>query len=269
MSKILKVSMIFALIGLPLTIVGLFAIGFNFDKLNNKGDPITYEETYNYQDINNFKLSIPYGEVEFKVNNDIENVKLKIETFEKEKWTYNINEGLFLVENTSNSFVNSWWNIFSSYRKSSKVYIEIPSAATFDKVDLSLSAGNMAINDLSFNELSTKVSAGKLTLNNIQGTSIISKNSAGKTLIDNAKVKSMDLTVSAGELRLNSVSVDELKFKVSAGNLNANINGSLESYDVNVEVSAGNCNINNQNVASNKKIEGKVSAGDAYFTFNN
>lgn len=122
-----------------------------------------------------------------------------------------------------------------------KVYIKLPQKQ-YDKVLVTLNAGDLTIQDAVSAELGLKLNAGNTTIKNATADKITISCDAGNVDVKTASVTDMDIDVDAGNVDLRDVKGKTLNVSVNAGN--ASMTGdSLFTDKIDGEVDMGNIDL--------------------------
>ena len=119
-----------------------------------------------------------------------------------------------------------------------RVYIKLPQKQ-YDKVLVTLNAGDLTIQDTACDEL-------ELSLN------------AGNTTIKNATADKITISCDAGNVDVKTASVTDMEIDVDAGNVDLR---DVKGKTLNVSVNAGNASMTDDSLFTDK-IDGKVDMGN-------
>lgn len=265
MSKIAISAVVLAIAGGGLTIGGMSQLGFDPKALSGAESEYTESYAFAVEEVQKWRIEMPYGQVKIQTSNEVESIVVDAESNQKEEWKFAVEEACLHIRGSG--FEYEWWNMFGNWNKKMNLTITVPEDYFVSDLHLSVSAGTIEIDGLSFGSVFTSLSAGNIVLSDIRGTRFQARNSAGTTKISRSDVEELDLDVSAGEFILDLIRFDRLRFDISAGSLEADVIGSLEEYTVDIDVSAGDCNLLDRVGTTEKSIQGDISAGSARFDF--
>lgn len=205
---------------------------------------------FNSEDIQNLELSLGGCKMILRESED-GNFHVKAENI-KNFQTYVKGDTLYV-----NSLVSGSWS-FSSL--STVITVEVPAGFEFDKVRMSLGAGEFTSDCLSGKEIKLELGAGQVTIEKLSVVNMECEVGAGQIVIRNAETTgNLDFKVGMGNLEFAGSIPGNLEAECSMGQMLFHIVGSGEDdHDYNLQCAAGNLCVGSttfSGVAADKKID--------------
>ncbi|MCH5275484.1 MAG: DUF4097 family beta strand repeat protein [Lachnospiraceae bacterium] len=175
-----------------------------------------------------------------------------------------------------NSLVSGSWSFSSN---STVITIEIPAGFQFEKVRMSLGAGEFTSDFLSSQEVKLELGGGDFTFENLTADALECELGAGRVTIEKLSIADMECEVGAGQIIIRDAeTTGDLDFEVGMGDLEftGSVPGNLEAecsmgqmrfhiegsregdHDYNLQCAAGNLRVGSTSfsgVAADKKID--------------
>lgn len=205
---------------------------------------------FNSEEIQNMELSLGGCKMILKESAD-GNFHVRAEKVQNFQ-TY-VKDGTLYV----NSLVSGSWS-FSSL--STVITVEIPAGFEFEKVRMSLGAGEFTSDILSGKEVKLELGAGQVTIEKLSVVNMECEVGAGQIIIRNAEtIGNLDFKVGMGNLEFTGSIPGNLVAECAMGQMCFHIEGSKEGdHDYNLQCAAGNLRAGSTSfagVAANKKID--------------
>lgn len=203
-------------------------------------DRDAYETTFGAENIRNLELDLGGCAVTVTASPDGEyHVQAqKISAFQ----TYTEGDTLYVK-----GLKTGKWNLSTGM----KVIIQIPEGTAFDKVEMSLGAGDFKIDAIKATEMEVELGAGRLQVDSLQTGTFACEVGAGQAVIDNAAfVGNVTLSVGAGEMLVTGSIPGNLTAECGMGNVEITVTGSTEAdHNYEMECAAGNLTAGSRSVA--------------------
>ena len=215
---------------------------FNNDKPIIK-DEESYEETIAAAGIQNLEMDLGGCEVTIEISPDADyHVEAeKISAFQ----TYAEDDTLYV-----RGMQTGTWN--GNLNSNMSVTVQLPADTAYEKVRLSLGAGDFEIESLLADNVVIEIGAGRLQINSLQTEILTVELGAGQAVIKEAKVSaSAVLETGAGEMVFEGSIPGDLQAECAMGNMDIKITGSTESdHNYNLECAAGNLTAGSQSISA-------------------
>ncbi|MGN0431251.1 MAG: DUF4097 family beta strand repeat-containing protein [Lachnospiraceae bacterium] len=206
-------------------------------------DTESYEETISAEGIQKLELELGGCEVyiETSPDGDYHVTAEKISAFQ----TYTENSTLYV-----RGLQNGNWN--GKLNTNMKVTLQIPAETNYDKVEMSLGAGDFTIETLTADDIRIEVGAGRLQISSLRADKLKIELGAGQTIIKEAEVtSSAELTTGVGELIFEGSIPGDLTAECAMGNMEIKITGSTESdHNFKLECAAGNLTAGSKTISA-------------------
>lgn len=188
------------------------------------------------------------------------------ESFRVEAENIDLSSFVCEVENGTLRVVENWrglWArgllsglVFSDYTPVVTIYI--PADFHANRIELKVSAGELALCDLSADYFGLQMSAGTVDAGMVEASSAEVELSAGNAEIEGISATSAEINASAGAITVDALSAADLDLGVSAGAVSVY---NITSERVSAECSAGKMNLSFLNPQDYYYIEMDISAG--------
>lgn len=285
-SGFLIAAVIIFVIGALLFCGGMFALNWNFNKLDvsnytanswtGDGDIITsLDLNISGRDVT--VNAIEEGEANITwFDSDSERVSVSVSQGKltiKEKYFF-VFGPLFSFGNNEKDqlIINIPVNSLEKLQvKHSGGSLNINGIETVNKIEYRQSGGSADLGGIQQTDsLSYDGSGGSIKLSNLKANSIVFDQSGGSAYLNYVETKTFTCDgQSGGRLSLKELIVDKFDIKMSGGTITGSINGQESDYAVSVSKSGGRCNIKEKDgtVVSQKWIKVKQSGGTVNLSF--
>lgn len=172
----------------------------------------------------------------------------------KERW------GTLIIEENSKSVIES--------AKKSELVLTIPRGFTFEKVDISTSAGNFSAETIKAEKIELSFGAGAVSVDSIYASEKIEiDGGAGKIEIRDGKMNNIDIDMGVGRLHLRGCLTGESEIDCGAGGMDLVLTGGEKLYTVSVDKGMGEASISGEAVeddTTHGSGENSVSLGGGF-----
>lgn len=243
-------------LGIILVLAGGAIVGYAAYK--GKFGPVNYEqkEFVTEEDFSNIKINLETIDVEF-VKSDDTKCTIKYETEDGYEQTFDVkNNTLEVIE----SYKLKWYEtIFRWNFRNHKMSIALPKDV-YDEVSLTISTGDVDIEDFSFEKMNLKASTGDINLAQVHVASTLNISvSTGKVTLDYVTADSAAINSSTGEIKLsNTVFMGALSIKTSTGDVRFT---KSDAKTIDVKTSTGDIK---GDILTPKSFDAKASTGEVY-----
>lgn len=253
-----KYSIVAAILGLVIGVIGVVVYGFTHDNFST----VTLDEskTINAKDINKIELESRLSNVHFyPTKSDVITVHLHGETSKKNiELSVSTSGETAIIDIGPKNDSLFHFSPFEFMTKQLQADVEIPQKMYSELKGHSL-AGSITIEQISANHFDLDSSAGSIKANDLKGD-VTAHSSAGSIKLTNIDGK-LDLTDSAGsiDVQLKAIAHD-IYASSSAGSVRIVTEQQPESLQMNLRTSAGHVDVNLANVSYNTKDRDRVIA---------
>ena len=191
--------------------------------------------------------------------NEIDNLKIDLKTSNlvvKSGNTFSIHTNNRYVKQTLNNESltikeNSYFNLSSN----NEVIITIPNDKIFNKINISMGAGNVNLENLTSLYLNIDAGAGNISFDNLSVTEEFDLNGgAGNITINNSQVKNLDLDNGIGEFKFSGYLFGDNEIDMGVGNANLYLYSDIDEYNFYVNKGIGNIIINGEKISDEYKV---------------
>lgn len=258
--------LVFAAIGIGLTVAGAAGMNFDLTGLTKEREFTTFTTEYEVEGvmIENLKIDVDASQVKI-----IDSSSNKIEV------TYKSDAEILNFDGTTLNFkpklsIKHWYNPFELFFANNyEITIGLPSSKDINFLKLDVDACDFSFTNTSLiQDMDIDVDASTFVMDNVNVANLMSEIDASEVNIRNNIFEELTLKASASSIDLKDIKVNDLKFAIDAGSLNARILGNKDDYFINIETSVGSCNLENTSSGDySKSIEGTINAGSANIIF--
>lgn len=126
---------------------------------------------------------------------------------------------------------------------SGSIVLYIPEGQYFEKVDIELGAGMMALNDVTAKDVSLEVGAGQVQAANLQAEQLKASVGAGEIDLDSMNIDVLHAEVGMGELKGSGSINKSADIECAMGNIELKLAGSRQDFNYRLELAAGNLDL--------------------------
>ncbi|ROR27189.1 putative adhesin [Mobilisporobacter senegalensis] len=237
----------------------------NDNNSNNSSDSL--KETYS--GVKSVDIDIHYGEVLIKKG---EEFAIESKNISRNNLKSYMDGDTWRVEDKSNYNINFFGihigndGIDINNRKSS-ITIFIPENFNGEKINISLGAGEIEIDEISGDEVTFDVGAGRMQVNKLVAYKEADLTvGAGKINIDNIQAEETDIECGMGNITIKGVIAGDSNVECGVGQISMYLDGQEEDYNYYIDSGVGNVIINDDEytfTSSTKKVN-----DNAEFDFN-
>lgn len=222
----LIVSIVSGFVGVAGLIGGLFSEKAVTEEL--KTYPLSSEIRRLNLEINAADLCVKKG-TSFTVESNLKNLKIK------EK------DGLLTI--SDNKKLNGDYN-------GAVLTIYVPADMLFHKVDLTMGAGKLTIENLSAETLGFELGAGDVTINTLTAMkSADIDGGAGRITIKGGTLNNLDLDMGVGQLNLTALLTGACEMDLGIGQTNLTLLGTQDDYRLDIEKGIGTVTVDGKKVS--------------------
>ena len=161
----------------------------------------------------------------------------------------------YVKQNLSNETLTIKENKHFNFSSNNDVIITIPVDRIFNKIDISMGAGNINSEDLTSLYLDIDAGAGNITFNNLSVTEEFELDGgAGNITINNSQVNNLELDNGVGEFKFSGYLFGKSEMDMGVGNANLYLNSDIKEYNFYVDKGIGNITINDLKVSDGYKV---------------
>lgn len=161
----------------------------------------------------------------------------------------------YVKQNLSNETLTIKENKHFNFSSNNDVIITIPVDKIFNKIDISMGAGNINSEDLTSLYLDIDAGAGNITFNNLSVTEEFELDGgAGNITINNSQVNNLDLDNGVGEFKFSGYLFGKNEIDMGIGNASLYLNSDIKEYNFYVDKGIGNITINDLKVSDGYKV---------------
>lgn len=250
MRKITKVWLITAgslvLIGLILFAVAMSALKWDFTKLSASEYETNITEIN--ETFNNISVLTETADVVFALSDD-EICKVECYEDEKSKHTVSVENDTLIVKINNQK---SWYDYIGFSPNLQKITVYLPKDYSFGNVDISLSTGDVNMQNTSVGTLNLSVTTGDAYLTDIVCENLISSGSSGDITLNNVlSAGKISVERSTGDVKFNDSDAAKIYVKTNTGDVTGNLLSSkvfvtdtnIGSVDVPKTDDGGKCEI--------------------------
>ena len=143
------------------------------------------------------------------------------------------------------------------------IYIEIPKALSFEKIEISAGATDFSTESLRCNELNVDLGAGQIIMDNLEARDSQIEVGAGTITIKEAELVNADINVGMGNFDFRGAITGNLDAECDMGELMLNLQGEESNHNYDLECSFGSIKIGSSSftgVASERNINNGVDS---------
>lgn len=229
--KILTTVALCLIVAGLLTCTGVMAfLGFDFTKLDNS---VYTENSYEFSDAIK-DISIDAGTADIKILPSNSN-STKVVCFEDEtdKHSISLHNGKLTI--TKNA--KEWYEYISGFSfRSPDITLYLPQG-TYDSANITVSTGDIALNDINVANIDIDSSTGNVTLTDTESYKVNIESSAGDIEFNNVTAHSADIEVSTGHVDINhTILSGDIEIETSTGDITFNLS---DANSISAETSTG------------------------------
>ncbi len=158
-------------------------------------------------------------------------------------------------QNLSNEILIIKENGHFNFSSNNEVIITIPVDKIFNKINISMGAGNINSEDLASLYLDVDAGAGNISFNNLSVTEKLELDGgAGNITINNSQVNNLDLDNGVGEFKFSGYLFGKNEIDMGVGNASLYLNSDIKEYNFCVDKGIGNITINDLKVSDGYKV---------------
>lgn len=171
---------------------------------------------------------------------------LKIETSNKNITYKQENKKLEIEDKKYNWFSNN---------EIDELILYLPETEQFEKVEITVGAGKLNIENLTTKKLSFELGTGEVEISNLNvETQCEIDGGAGKLTIMSGLINNLDLDMGVGETNLKALLTGKNGINAGVGNLNIDLNGEKENYQIKADKGLGSIKIDGKEVLDGEKF---------------
>ncbi len=156
--------------------------------------------------------------------------------------------GTWSIHTENTIFHNLWNQFWWLFRRDETVFtLVVPS--DFEKLDITVSAGEVFVSDITLEDLSANVNAGSLILDDITADTTTLSSDVGNIETTNLQTNICKLSTDVGNIEFHGDISDNLWASSNIGNIIIEV-PHPGSYSWNIDSSIGNVSIGNMNMSS-------------------
>lgn len=246
---------------------------------------VTFDKGVDVYD--NSKYNIDKKELEafdsFDINADAVNVEFvegdsyAFEYHGNSKPTYSVSNGKlnFNIEKEKKGVKIHIGEFISRGLKNNRLIIYTPDSAKFKDGKVEADAGNITLNSLIADKITLEADAGNINVNESEISECEISADAGNIKADGSSLRKLTVETSAGNVKLTDISTDDADIMSDMGNIKAEINGSRNEYDLNIDNDMGNVKVDGKKVheleektGKDKKLSIENNMGNININFN-
>lgn len=161
----------------------------------------------------------------------------------------------YIKQNLSNETLTIKENRHFNFSSNNDVIITIPVDKIFNKINISMGAGNIDSEDLTSLYLDIDAGAGNMTFNNLSVTEELELDGgAGNITINNSQINNLDLDNGVGEFKFSGYLFGKNEIDMGVGNASLYLNSDINEYNFSVDKGIGNITINDLKVSDGYKV---------------
>ena len=181
------------------------------------------------------KLNVEVGGCDFHVEESTDG-EFKITAENAKKVQGYIEEETLYVKATNKTIVDGNDNTCD-------IILIIPAGYTFEKIDMEIGAGRMALCNLQAEDMELEVGAGKIETKELQADTLKASAGVGEIIIGKMQVTKLDAKVGMGNLKAFGQVSEMVSAECAMGNITLEIDGAQTDYNYSVEGGMGKIEI--------------------------
>lgn len=268
--KFLSIAILACILGIALTAIGSATGGFN-DLINSTKNKLKATKTEeSFSEISSLTVNLAMRNLVVDESSD-DNIHL---SYYQHDHNYQINNDTFgkLTVNSENGKLNlreensggfrissgiqSLLNLFSNeYQEKNVVYLTLPKGTKLETFSSSSSLGDITLSNLSANNTEITLSKGNLTINNSQFLSSKIRNALGDITLNNSQISSGEIKDSSGNIGLNNSHFGTGEITAALGDINLN---SSKISDTSLKISSGSISSKQLDLVGNISITNQL-----------
>lgn len=255
MRKGVKIWLIIAgalvVFGIVLLAVAMSFYNWDFSKLSTgKFETHTYDINEKFTDID---IKTETADIDF-VSSDNGNCKVIFETYEKEKYSADVKNGVLNIKTADE---RKWYDHIGIFFRSPKVTVYLPEKE-YDSLLINESTGDIKIpKDFKFTNADISLSTGDISFFASASETVKFKTTTGDVKAEKFSADTLDISVTTGEIYLSDIMCKNLTTNGSTGDVL--LKKVIASEKMSIERSTGNVRIENSDAA---EIFVKTATGD-------
>lgn len=267
MRTALIVALFCAVVGLGLTLIGVFVLGgkpgFYIDRSgihsfseDNSNQRVLMEKT-KIDKFNSISMDVEYADIEIIPSDDY---YLEYALSSNQSPVYSVKNGLLDFSQTQkSSYFNFSFFSFSPDFNRSAVKLYVPENAHFKNIDIKLSSGDISTeaniqtdalsvnseygditgNRLDSNKTDIQMSSGSIKIENFVSDALTLKNEYGDITVKQYTCKNGNITSDSGSTKLGNATFDSLDIRSEYGDVDVESTTDITEYSLNMEVEYG------------------------------
>lgn len=251
--KILKLGIFIIVVGLILSIVGIFVMGEgDIKKITNfyNEDHLYEEKKYIVEDdnINSLKLKLTNRNIEIK-RTKVNNIEIKYFDSEDDKLNLTGEEStLYITDETKSKFFN-----FFRWRSRECTLIEVKVPLDFE-LDLFMSTtinGSLNMTDIAIKNIDFTTTNGSVNFNNVIVSEELSSSlTNGNVILSSVQANKMVLITTNGYIKFSKVISNDINGVTTNGTIKLDINGNPDDYNIEAKTTNGKITFNGLSLAN-------------------
>lgn len=229
----------------------------NLNGNNNSGD--TLQESYN--GVKSLDISVNYGRLSVQKGSRfaIEGQNLNLNDIK----SY-VKDGTWFVEDTRN-MRSRFFGIEANTDYNSWIRIYIPDDFNGKRINISLGAGTIDIEEISGDKVTLDVGAGKIQADKLTaGKEADFTVGAGKIKVDSIEASNADFDCGMGDITVNGVLTGDSEIECGLGQITLDLDGKEDDYNYFIDSDVGSVIINDEKYNFNsetKKLNKNAKGG--------
>ena len=191
--------------------------------------------------------------------NEIDNLKIDLKTSNlvvKSGDTFSIHtNNRYVKQILNNESLTIKENGHFNFNSNNEVIITIPNDKIFNKINISMGAGNVNSENLASLYLNIDAGAGNISFDNLSVTEEFDLNGgAGNITINNSQVKNLDLDNGIGEFKFSGYLFGNNEIDIGVGNASLYLNSDINEYNFYIDKGIGNITINDEKISDGYRV---------------
>lgn len=262
MSKLIKIGLVFLLIGLGIVIAIPLTSNTQVFGMGDENYTL-YEQTFKYDDFTDIYFDFDNREVYILESTD-NDVHLKYYIHDKDEYSQSMDNNQLSL-----SISRKWYyNLFSldifTNREKYQVHLYIPNISIIESLKIHTSNGKMEMNiDHQFNSISLASSNGDIKVLNIETNTLTLNTSNGDISIKNLLAsQEIKIDTSNGKILMDNILSPEITGDTSNGKIEA-VN--IVSSDISLDTSNGKIYLTVKGIIDDYRVSLSTSNGDKVY----
>lgn len=262
MSKLIKIGLVFLLIGLGIVIAIPLTSNTQVFGMGDENYTL-YEQTFKYDDFTDIDFDFDNREVYILESTD-NDVHLKYYIHDKDEYSQSMDNNQLSL-----SISRKWYyNLFSldifTNREKYQVHLYIPNISIIESLKIHTSNGKMEMNiDHQFNSISLASSNGDIKVLNIETNTLTLNTSNGDISIKNLLAsQEIKIDTSNGKILMDNILSPEITGDTSNGKIEA-VN--IVSSDISLDTSNGKIYLTVKGIIDDYRVSLSTSNGDKVY----